>query len=125
MPYFLVSTLLFLLGLGIIYWVHSQYHMDVVVRSTDSAPPPHPLISICVPARNEERNIRRCIESLLAQTYPNFEIIVVDDRSTDSTLQILEGLRSDDLSRHLQRPTEVGATRESRLHIIHGSDLPP
>ncbi len=125
MPYLLISTTLFLLGLGIIYWVHSQYHMDIVVRPADSAPPPHPLISICVPARNEERNIRRCVESLLAQTYPNFEVIVVDDRSTDSTLQILEELRNDDLSRRLQRPTGVGTTRESRLQIIHGSDLPP
>src|SRR5438128_331274 len=39
----------------------------------------HPLVSIIVPARNEERNIRRCIESLLGQDYDNFEIITVDD----------------------------------------------
>ena len=42
-----------------------------------------PLVSIIVPARNEERNIRRCVESLLEQSYPNFEVIVVDDGSTD------------------------------------------
>ena len=36
MPYFLTSTLLFLLGLGIIVWVHSQYHMDIVVTPAEA-----------------------------------------------------------------------------------------
>src|SRR5438876_839467 len=49
----------------------------------------HPLVSIVVPARNEERNIRRCVESLLAQDYANFEVIAVDDGSTDATAHIL------------------------------------
>ncbi len=112
MPYFLTSSILFLLGLGVIYWVHSQYHMDIVVTPAD-APESTPLISICVPARNEERNIRRCVEALLAQTYPNFEVIVLDDRSTDSTPQILEELRKADYQ------------SAPRLKVIHGSDLPP
>ncbi len=51
-----------------------------------------PLISIVVPARNEEANIERCIRSLLAQTYSNFEVIAVDDASTDATPQILARL---------------------------------
>lgn len=111
MPYFLISTLFFLLGLGIIAWVHSQYHMDVVVLRAE-APADAPLISICVPARNEEKNIRRCVEALLAQTYPNFEIIILDDRSTDSTRLILEELRKADYQ------------SAPHLKIIHGSDLP-
>ncbi len=123
MPYFLTSTLLFLLGLGIIYWVHSQHHMDIVVTPTHEAMPANaPLISVCVPARNEEKNIRRCVESLLGQTYPNFEVIVLDDRSTDATSQILEKLCSGDFSR--TPTTEVVTTWESRLKVIHGSDLP-
>jgi chlorobactene glucosyltransferase len=124
MPYFFTSTLLFLLALGIIYWVHSQYHMDIVVTPAEVTAPA-PLISICVPARNEEKNIRRCVESLLAQTYPNFEVIVLDDRSTDSTPQILEELRSNDFSRSAKETTEVVTTWEPRLRIIHGADLPP
>ena len=123
MPYFLTSTLLFLLGLGIIVWVHSQYQMDIVVTPAE-VHAPAPLISICVPARDEEQNIRRCVESLLAQTYPNFEIIVLDDRSTDSTLKILGELRSDDFRRRRLGTTEVVTTWESRLKILHGSDLP-
>ena len=51
-----------------------------------------PLVSIIVPARNEERNIRRCVESLLEQNYPNYEVIVVDDGSTDGTPDILENI---------------------------------
>jgi chlorobactene glucosyltransferase len=49
-----------------------------------------PLVSVILPARNEERNIRRCVTSLLEQDYANFEVIVVDDGSTDATPHILE-----------------------------------
>jgi chlorobactene glucosyltransferase len=108
MIYFILSTLFFVGGIFIVYWIHNQYHLDIVVKPT---PPPGdaPLISVCVPARNEERNIRLCIESILAQDYPNFEVIVLEDRSTDSTAEILRDL----------------AVPNNRLKIIHGSDLPP
>src|SRR5271157_258625 len=105
MIYFILSTLLFIAGLIIIYWLHNQYHLDIVVLPVD--PPSNaPTISVCIPARNEERNIRACVEAVLNQTYPNFEVIVVDDRSTDSTLEILYSIRND------------------KLRIINGSDLP-
>jgi chlorobactene glucosyltransferase len=48
-----------------------------------------PLVSIIVPARDEERSIERAVRGLLAQTYPNFEVIVVNDRSVDGTAAIL------------------------------------
>lgn len=47
-------------------------------------------VSIIVPARNEGRNIRRCITSLLEQDYDDYEVIVVDDGSTDATATILD-----------------------------------
>lgn len=104
----LLSTLLFLLGLIIIYWLHTQYHLDIVVEV--SAPPAEaPFISLCIPARNEEHNIRACVEAALAQDYPAYEVIVLDDRSDDSTPQILV-----ELSR-----------RDPRLRVIHGAELPP
>ncbi|MCS7283209.1 MAG: glycosyltransferase [Anaerolineae bacterium] len=54
------------------------------------------LVSVLVPARNEARNIRRCLESLLAQEYPLMEILVLDDNSTDGTPDIvLEFARQD------------------------------
>ncbi|MCB2222531.1 MAG: glycosyltransferase [Actinobacteria bacterium] len=50
-----------------------------------------PLVSLLVPARNEEDVIGRCLEGLLAQDYPNVEIVVMDDNSTDRTAEIVEG----------------------------------
>ncbi|MBI5965549.1 MAG: glycosyltransferase [Chloroflexi bacterium] len=108
MPYLITSTILFIIAIIIIYWIHNQYHLDIIVTP---APPPAagaPLISICVPARNEENNIRNCVESALVQDYPNIEVIVLDDRSTDATLTQLREI----------------AVRDSRLLPISGSDLP-
>ena len=70
--------------------------------------PPLPSLSIIVPARNEERSIENCVRSLLAQKWVAFEVIVVDDRSTDATSRILEHIASED----------------RRLRIVHGSALP-
>lgn len=53
-------------------------------------PLPQPDVSVIVPARNEEVSLRRCLESLVSQTGVSFEIIVVDDASTDGTRQIAE-----------------------------------
>jgi cellulose synthase/poly-beta-1,6-N-acetylglucosamine synthase-like glycosyltransferase len=71
---------------------------------------PQPRVSVIVPARNEARNIRRCVASLLGQAYPDFEVIVVDDGSTDATPQILSELRH-------------GAGGD-RLRIIPAGELP-
>jgi len=106
--YFWISTVFFVIGLFIIYWLHTQYHLDIIVEPTPP-PSPAPLISICIPARNEERNIGRCVQAALAQDYPNFEIIVLDDRSTDATAEILRQL----------------AAQNDKLRVLHGSDLPP
>ncbi len=65
-------------------------------------------ISVCVPARNEQRNIAACIEAILQQTYPVFEVIVVDDGSSDHTGAILSTLKQ-------QSP---------RLRVVNGTALP-
>ena len=54
------------------------------------APPPFPRVSIIVAARNEQRNIREVLQSLLNLRYPSYEVIVVDDRSEDATGAILD-----------------------------------
>src|SRR3972149_700315 len=46
-------------------------------------------VSIIIPARNEERNIREALQSMLQQDYGNLEFIIVNDRSTDNTGAIL------------------------------------
>jgi chlorobactene glucosyltransferase len=53
-----------------------------------------PLVSLLVPARNEEANVGTCVRSLLAQTYPRLEVVVLDDRSEDDTHAILERERA-------------------------------
>ncbi|HEY1951686.1 MAG TPA: glycosyltransferase family 2 protein [Gemmatimonadaceae bacterium] len=63
-------------------------------RSLDdeSATPPAdaPLVSVIVPARNEAHNIERCVRSILTTTYPNIELLVVDDSSGDGTAEIAQ-----------------------------------
>jgi chlorobactene glucosyltransferase len=96
----LLSTLTFIVALLITWWVHSRVQMDIKVTPAPwPADHPAPLISVIIPARNEARNIRRCIESLLAQTYPNYEMIVVDDRSTDGTSDILAQIQREQAGR--------------------------
>ena len=108
MPYFITSTVLFLSAIVIIYWIHNQYQLDIVIEPTAPPATGAPLISICIPARNEENNIRRCVESALGQDYPRIEVIVLDDRSTDSTMAQLNEF----------------ASQNSRLTPIHGTELP-
>ena len=48
-------------------------------------------VSVLVPARDEERTISACIDSLLDQSYANYEVIVLDDQSTDGTGEIIAG----------------------------------
>jgi chlorobactene glucosyltransferase len=67
-----------------------------------------PRVSILVPARNEEANISPCVRSLLAQSYPSFEVLVLDDNSSDRTWQVL---------------TELAAGAD-RLRIFQGRSLP-
>ena len=64
-----------------------------------------PQVSVIVPARNEEASLAQCLESLVSQTGVSFEIIVVDDASTDRTRQIAESF--------------------SQVHIIDAPPLPP
>jgi chlorobactene glucosyltransferase len=52
-----------------------------------------PLVSICIPARNEEFSINTCVRSALNQTYSNCEILVLDDESDDKTSEILTGIQ--------------------------------
>ena len=62
-----------------------------------ASPPPDALrVSVIIPARNERRNIERCARSVLGAAYPNFEVIVVDDHSTDGTGDIARQIARDD-----------------------------
>ena len=112
MQWFIVGSisligLFWLLLLVASYWGMPR---ELVIDESSPAdlPPNPPFVSVLVPARNEESNIVRCLESLLAQNYPNFEIIVANDRSTDKTEQIVREM----------------AGRFPRLRLLNVNDLP-
>jgi chlorobactene glucosyltransferase len=93
----LVSVVLTLYGLARQKSLPPAIHLRMTAAEA-------PLVSILVPARNEEhRVLADCIRSLLAQDYGRFEVIAVNDRSTDGTGVILEGLaKSDDRMRVIE-----------------------
>lgn len=66
-----------------------------------------PLVSVLIPARNEADNIKRCLRSLLKQDYPNIEILVLDDNSSDLTSQVVKRL----------------AVKDRRIKLISGKPL--
>lgn len=82
-------------------------------RSLDeeSADPPAdaPLVSVIIPARDEEANIERCLRSVLATSWPRLEVIVVDDHSRDATAAIAARI----------------AGADSRARVVTAPDLPP
>ncbi len=68
-----------------------------------------PPVAVIVPARNEERDIRACLRSLLAQDLPGLRIVAVNDRSTDQTGSAMDSL---------------AAEHPGRLQVLHVTDLP-
>jgi chlorobactene glucosyltransferase len=78
---------------------------DVSADVSSSAP----LVSVIIPARDERRNIERCVRSVASSHYPSFEVIVVNDHSSDGT---------GDLARAM-------IAANARLRVIDAPDLPP
>src|ERR1700688_632787 len=76
------------------------------------SPSGNPRVSIIVPARNEETDIELSLTRLLELDYDNYEVIVVNDRSTDRTGEIMERVAARNVA---------GGT--SRVRVIHHSDL--
>lgn len=79
----------------------------------------NPKVSIIVPARNEEETIEQALNTVLALDYNNYEVIAVNDRSTDRTGEIMERVASP--HRVAQTATRAGQP----LRIIHHTELPP
>jgi cellulose synthase/poly-beta-1,6-N-acetylglucosamine synthase-like glycosyltransferase len=78
-----------------------------------------PEISVIVPARNEEACLADCLHSLVGQAGPAYEVIVVDDHSTDGTRAIAESFCAPTLSQQTQ---EDGAPT---VRVISAGELPP
>jgi chlorobactene glucosyltransferase len=90
--------------------VRTIVNLAVAPRLRDGVlPDVRPLVSVIIPARDEERMIERTLRAMLAQTYPALEIVVVDDRSVDATGAIVDRLASED----------------ARLVAVHNEEPPP
>lgn len=90
-----------------ITWILSRF--DVLTRSSPAMRSPDaPLVSAVIPAKDEEGALGDCLASVLAQDYPNLEILIVDDRSTDGTAAI----------------ARLAAGRDPRVRLVSITDLP-
>src|SRR3954468_15611708 len=86
--------------------------VDIASPEWDRQPPSiAPRISIIVPARDEEDEIESGLRSLVSLEWPNYEVIAVDDRSSDRTGELME---------HVAREHDAA----KRLKILHLTDLP-
>lgn len=80
-----------------------------------------PLVSIIVPAYNNEKYLANCLDSLLAQTFQDFEIIVVDDGSTDQTIKLLKTFKTNPHVRiHSQLNSGISVARNQGLKLSLG-----
>lgn len=79
-----------------------------------------PLFSIVIPVYNKARYIRHTLDSVLAQTLPNFEIIVVDDGSTDKSREIVESIHSNKIRIIIQANSGVSAARNHGIRESQG-----
>ncbi len=93
----------------VLAFVRTLVNLMLIPRLRAGAPARGPLVSVIIPARDEERRIELTVRAFLAQRYDNLEIVVVNDRSTDSTETILERI----------------ARENSKLIVVHGDEPPP
>jgi len=93
-------------------------------------PSGNPRVSIIVPARNEEATIQPSLNTLLALDYDNYEVIAVNDRSTDRTGEMMEEIQRELLSQKpwVARPSRLSkggdAMPSPNLRVIHHTELP-
>ena len=83
-------------------------HSRELALDSASVSPDGPLVSVVVPARDERRNIESCVWSILRGGYRNTEVVVVDDRSTDGTAEVVRAM----------------AHGDDRLTLVENSPLP-
>ena len=84
-----------------VYQYSKKEEKSLIIENTDS--PKDSIVSVCVAVYNAERNLEQCLSSIVNQTLKNTEIIVVDDGSTDKTLDIINDF----------------ASKDSRIVVVH------
>src|SRR6185503_6720653 len=114
------------LCLGVAFWlftgmlgVVSMWTMPVLARQRSPDPPRWPKLSIIIPACNEAASIEAAVTSRLAQDYPDFEVCVIDDRSTDGTGAIVDRLAEGDPRVRAVHITELPEGWLGKVHALH------
>jgi Glycosyl transferase family 2 len=88
---------------------------------------PYPLVSVIVPAYNAFSTVQETLRSVLAQTYANIEVIVVDDGSTDDTAAAVADIAAQDTRVRLERRRQCGvaAARNHAIRCASGEFIAP
>jgi hypothetical protein len=102
----------------VLTWVFRRF--DVLTsRSPRFAAPEPPLVSAIIPAKDEETTLADCLTSVQAQSYPNLEILVVDDRSTDRTAEIAREFADGDPRVRVITIDDLPAGWTGKNHALH------
>ncbi|MBQ9221984.1 glycosyltransferase family A protein [Succinivibrio sp.] len=80
----------------------------------------NPLISIIVPVYNSEKYIKKCIESILSQTVTDFELIILNDGSTDHSLDVISSFEDNRIVLINKKNTGVANTRNEGIFVAKG-----
>lgn len=78
-------------------------------------------VSVIVPVYNGQETVEKCIDSILAQTYPNVEIIIINDGSSDKTEETVKRLYSDNDKVHLISQTNLGVSAARNRGLEHSN----
>jgi glycosyltransferase involved in cell wall biosynthesis len=109
--YLLIAYLAVGPGLWILFafgMASSRKRMSLLKKYNRPIPEPLPLVTVIVPAKDEGKRIRQCLDSVLAQDYPLFDLLAVDDRSSDGTGDIMDEM----------------AAADPRIKVLHIDTLP-
>ncbi|HEV3120884.1 MAG TPA: glycosyltransferase family 2 protein [Isosphaeraceae bacterium] len=104
-----------------VLWLFERKLDFLTQRSPRFDAPNPPLVTAIIPAKDEELTLSECLESVCAQSYPNLEVLVVDDRSTDATASIAREFAARDPRVRLMSITELPAGWTGKTHALHSA----
>ncbi|HWE37611.1 MAG TPA: glycosyltransferase [Isosphaeraceae bacterium] len=103
---------------AVVAWVFRRLDY-LTLRSPRYSQPDAPLVTAIIPAKDEEDKLADCLASVVAQTYSNLEIIVVDDRSVDGTAAIARRFEAADPRVRVVTIRDLPAGWTGKTHALH------